>query len=184
MSALKDLTNLQFDKLTAKYIHSKDRNRHIRWHCVCECGNTHDVLSTHLVSGMITHCGCCHHRGSNHKQWTGVGEISGNLWDSIKRGASGYSRAKLEFTITIEYVWELFVQQGRVCVLSGLPIWFPHTETYGQSRTASLDRIDSSQGYIPGNVQWVHKDINKMKNSYDQEHFILMCEAVARHTKR
>ena len=45
--------------------------------------------------------------------------------------------------------------------------------------TASLDRIDSSKGYVEGNVQWVHKMINMSKQQYSQEEFIDMCKAVA-----
>jgi hypothetical protein len=47
--------------------------------------------------------------------------------------------------------------------------------------TASVDRIDSSKGYIKGNVQWVHKTINKMKWGYSQGEFIEFCEAVVKH---
>jgi hypothetical protein len=43
--------------------------------------------------------------------------------------------------------------------------------------TASLDRIDSNQGYILGNVQWVHSMVNMCKNKYDQERFVQMCVA-------
>ena len=45
--------------------------------------------------------------------------------------------------------------------------------------TASLDRIDSSKGYVKGNVQWVHKDINKMKTDFEQSIFIKLCKSVA-----
>ena len=45
--------------------------------------------------------------------------------------------------------------------------------------TASLDRIDSKKGYIKGNLQWVHKDLNIMKNSYPNQYFIEMCKKVA-----
>ena len=47
------------------------------------------------------------------------------------------------------------------------------------STTASLDRIDSSKGYVIGNVQWVHKDINIMKNKFDNQYFIDMCKKIA-----
>jgi hypothetical protein len=47
--------------------------------------------------------------------------------------------------------------------------------------TASLDRIDSSLGYVRGNVQWLHKDVNWMKNTLDQDRFIELCKAIVNH---
>jgi hypothetical protein len=44
--------------------------------------------------------------------------------------------------------------------------------------TASLDRIDSSKGYIIGNVQWAHKMVNRMKNDMPQEEFIEFCRDI------
>jgi len=167
-------------KLVVRCLHSKDRNGHLRWLCDCDCGRTHTVLSTHLTRNNITHCGCETYRGVQHKQWKGCGEISGNFWDGIRRGANGSKgRVVIDFTITLEYVWDLFLSQDRKCALSGVDIWFKHTTTQGTSNTASLDRIDSSIGYVEGNVQWVHKDVNKMKNSFDQSYFIDMCKKIS-----
>ena len=42
----------------------------------------------------------------------------------------------------------------------------------------SLDRIDSNNGYVEGNVQWVHKDVNMMKKDYNQEYFINICKLI------
>jgi hypothetical protein len=53
-----------------------------------------------------------------------------------------------------------------------------------KERTASLDRIDSSFGYIEGNVQWVHKDINIIKLDYDQDYFIKICSAVCNYKNK
>ena len=45
--------------------------------------------------------------------------------------------------------------------------------------TASLDRIDSKLGYELNNIQWVHKDINMMKQAYTNNYFIEHCKLVA-----
>lgn len=37
--------------------------------------------------------------------------------------------------------------------------------------TASLDRIDSTKGYVEENVQWVHKDVNFMKSNLTEQRF-------------
>jgi len=69
----------------------------------------------------------------------------------------------------------LYERQNRKCAISGLPIVFGkhNTET-----TASLDRIDSAIGYEKDNIQWVHKDVNIMKNIFPLEYFLGMCKKI------
>ena len=40
---------------------------------------------------------------------------------------------------------------------------------------ASLDRIDSSKGYVKDNIQWVHKDVQIMKNKFSEDYFKQIC---------
>lgn len=49
--------------------------------------------------------------------------------------------------------------------------------------TASLDRIDSSKGYVVGNVQWVHKDVNTVKWDLTLDNFFRVCKMVVEHNK-
>jgi len=79
------------------------------------------------------------------------------------------------FEITIEAVWDLFLAQNRKCALSGLPLKFGS----GNKGNASLDRIDSTKGYTLGNVQWVDKDVNKMKMDLSQPYFIELCRRIS-----
>jgi hypothetical protein len=62
-----------------------------------------------------------------------------------------------------------------------LPIEASITNTKNRGRvwTASVDRIDSSKDYVEGNVQWLHKDINRMKWDLDTDKFIELCKLVA-----
>lgn len=114
-------------------------------------------------------------RGSEHAHYQGHGDIHGAFWTRIQRSAKERRRP---FEITIQYAWELYEKQDRRCKLSCLPIKFP---SYSQASdgTASLDRIDSTKGYVEGNVQWVHKDINMMKQDHSDVDFIALCRAVA-----
>jgi len=88
------------------------------------------------------------------------------------------TRKPKELNITIEYAWDIFISQERRCALSGLELAFPKVSK-DKNWTASLDRIDSSKGYVEGNVQWVHKDVNIMKNKFDNQYFINMCKKIA-----
>lgn len=184
MGALIDLSGKQFGKWTVIRRSESTRCGRTRFECKCSCGVIKYVLSCHLISGKSTHCGTCIRFGPSHQQWKGYGEISADFWQSIQRGASGAKgrRTKIEFNITIEYIWNLFLEQERRCALSGIGLVMLGTRRR-RLRTASLDRIDNSVGYIVGNVQWVHKDINRMKGTLDQEYFMDLIRKIANHAQ-
>lgn len=162
------------------------RKRSFYWKCVCDCGNNEEViLSSYAIKhGVHKSCGCSKNpSGERHPNYKGYKEISGNHFNQIKTGAEIRS---LSFKVSIEELWELFEKQKRQCSLSGLDIQFGIKSRIKEKQkecTASLDRIDSSKGYTIDNVQWVHKDINKMKNVHSQEAFINICRLVASKNK-
>lgn len=145
------------------------------WLSKCDCGGERIVRAHDLTQKKQkpVNCGCLSERQGNH-QWKGYEGIPGNIWNRSRIGAKsrGY-----DFTITIEEAWDLFVKQEGKCALTRWPINFPRTCKL--NGTASLDRIDNSKGYIPGNIQWLHKDVNRCKWDHDQDYFIQLCKAVA-----
>jgi hypothetical protein len=152
---------------------------HVRyWTCRCDCGKIKKINQNCLVNGREKSCGCQQfQKGEHHPCWTGIGEISGTFVKTIEWCARTRS---LEFLITKEYIWDLFLKQNRKCAISGTPIRFSSgwQKTDG---TASLDRIDSSKGYTPDNIQWVHKCINKMKMELPQSEFVNWCKLISEH---
>jgi hypothetical protein len=124
--------------------------------------------------------------GKDHHNWQGYEEISQSHWGAIVKGAFSRGESRnIPFEITIEYAWKLYIQQDRKCALTGLDINFSKTggNRYNKT-TASLDRIDSSIGYVEGNCQWVHKVINTMKMALSQDEFIYYCSLVCNHRKQ
>ena len=121
--------------------------------------------------------------GSKPFKSNSVGDLTSAWWSArVVKRAHGYNskaaQKVYELEITMEQAWSLFKEQDGKCALSGVSIQFPkNRDQYGG--TASLDRIDSKKGYILGNVQWVHKDINSMKNVFEQSYFIELCQKVA-----
>lgn len=81
------------------------------------------------------------------------------------------SSGRYNFALELQDIQKIWT--GR-CRYSGLDI----TQGAGP-HAASLDRIDSSLGYIPSNVAWVHKDINRMKLAYSLEYYLEMCKKVS-----
>jgi hypothetical protein len=112
--------------------------------------------------------------GKYSEKFKGYESISGTYWYTLKRNAD---ERRLQFGITIQEAWALFVKQEGRCALTGVLLEPPYTRGIG---TASIDRIDSAKGYLPGNIQWVHKDINIMKSDMKELDFIHLCSLVVR----
>lgn len=184
----------KFNHWTIIHFSHKNKYGSKHWRCVCDCGNYATVQESSLINDGSKSCGCYQkeiasqtHLGSKSKRWTGYGDVSGRLWDTIKTGAK---KRNLEFDISIEYIWELFKKQNGKCALTGMDITLISYLYDENSRkktklltTASLDRIDSKRGYTKDNVWWVHKHINVMKNAYNFKEFVSYCIMVARHCK-
>ena len=115
-------------------------------------------------------------RYSESVAWSGYEEIPYVYWKSLQKGAIDRN---LEFKITIEYAWNLYVLQNRKCYFTNQIITFSRARRNTSDKTASLDRIDSSLGYIEGNVQWVHKTVNSMKMTLSNEELINVCTLIA-----
>ncbi len=127
--------------------------------------------------------------GRKNPMWKGVGDISSTWFSNVLRRANrdrpSMMNVPVRIDIDINYTWELFLKQGRKCVYSGIELHFPidsKKSSYKES-TASLDRIDSSKGYVKGNVQFVHKHVNMMKSTYSEEYFIELCTFIAKHNE-
>jgi len=176
-----DIIGKKFNMLTVQkyegcYVLS-DRKKHF-YKCKCECGKSTKVNRGNLKSLHTKSCGCLLHlKGKNNKGWKGFKGISGQYWSHIKEGAKSRN---LEFTITMEEIWNMYESQNGRCVLTDLPINLPRHKSNGLRHTASLDRINNTIGYVYGNIQWIHKDINRSKSKISQDRFIELCLLVTK----
>lgn len=53
-----NLKGQRFGKLIAMYPTSMKDGSHMYWVCQCDCGNQHEVASSHLKRGDVQSCGC------------------------------------------------------------------------------------------------------------------------------
>lgn len=171
-----DFIGKSFGMLTViGLVEGRDHNQY-RWLCRCQCGSE-KVLRTSVLNKRKS-CGCLLHQSkAKSRNWKGVGELSAVRWHLMKNKAS---RRGLEFSISPHYMWDLFEKQGGKCALTGESIDLGRNKNdYG---VASLDRIDSKRGYVEGNVQWVHRVVNFMKQSLSDEDFVRWCKKVVSHS--
>lgn len=159
-----------------------------KYKCRCSCGNVHLVSWSKLHDTAPKRCFSCTAR-INYEKYTkakwdsvrsnAVGDLSGTFFSHIRQAAK--SRG-IEFSVSKEELWSLLVAQDFKCALSGdditLSLARKKSDPDFSKITASLDRIDSSKGYTSGNIQWLHKDVNKMKWILNNREFIALCHKI------
>ena len=171
-----DLTNKTFNNWTVIELSAKKQSgRDKIWKCRCSCGNIGYVKSYHLTKGYSKKCVDCGHKPKIYTK-----ELDEFLWNRILSNAN---KREIKVQISRQDAYQLFLKQDRKCALTDLQLKFANsgTDYLNGGTTASLDRINSSKGYESGNLQWVHKDINKMKNIFDEDYFVRLCVLVAQH---
>lgn len=97
-----------------------------------------------------------------------------NSIDALKRiylNSKGSSKnRKLEFTITLDYIYNLWDKQEGKCYYTNLSMLREHLSN--SPYQVSIDRIDSSKGYIIDNIVLCCISMNFAKNKYKVEDFI------------
>jgi hypothetical protein len=120
-------------------------------------------------------------RKENHKE---------TYQDKIKKKHSSYKnyiscllnhcskRNKNGYNLDIQYLLDLYENQKGLCNISGIKM----THEHGKKETnISIDRIDSSIGYVKGNVQLVCYIVNLMKNTFSIEKLLYFSENIIKH---
>ena len=161
------------DWIVLEYRGMKPNNRNAFWLCKCKCGIEKEVSAQSLKNNTSKRCVKCAQNNSIKK----ARKIPQAYLKHLTR------RAKLKniiVDISEQDIINMIEKQNFRCRLSGLKIEFAKTanEHLQGKTTASVDRIDSSKGYIVDNIQIVHKDINLMKNILTVDRFKILCKLV------
>lgn len=167
-----------WEVISDKYIKNS-----IQWNdCICICGIKKSIRSWHLNNNKTFSCGCSNTKGRF--KAICVGDLSLSYYNSFK---TKRMKKNIFFSdeVTMEYLWDLFLIQNKKCALSNVEItlnqrWSQQNnkKTSEIVQTASIDRINNKLGYVIGNVQWVHKHINNIKGSLDENDLLYYCEQI------
>lgn len=151
-----------------------------KWQCRCKCGLEKSVFSIHLLNNSSTKCRKCSEHGDKKKVPSVM--ISRINYGAKKRKLSVELGSNEEMNV---FLYSLLEHQKFKCAISGIDISlaFTNIDTRKGKSTASLDRINPLLGYTKNNVQWIHKNLNKMKNDFDNEYFLSICETVSVYQK-
>jgi len=153
-----------------------------RWYKKCpSCGELQSYLrrnyaiASHNENKECKSCSNSRPENNQHKGWI-KGILRHSFFEKYRMQAA---LRNLLWDIDAEYLADLLIEQDYKCALSGWDIDAMEIN----NNSASLDRIDSTKGYVKGNVQWVHKMVNMCKQQYTQEQFVSMCISIANKVK-
>ena len=143
----------------------------------CDCGKEQLKLPIDLLAkSRDFQCESCSQKENKEKfmkENGKIGDLNLTRHTALRRSAE---KRNIEFSVSIEYLWNLFQNQQQICAITG--------DYISCINDASLDRIDSSKGYIKGNVQWVTKQANVSKHIMSMEELYKFCKKVLKHANQ
>lgn len=172
----RDLTGERFGKLVVTgRAPTNGAGGHTRWDCKCDCGRETVVERSNLLkAGGIHSCGKC-----------GVEHDMANERAYFRLAKSGAASRGLEFALTFEEYLGLVSQDCTYCGeapklrnTAGNP---NRSKRYAYIMNG-LDRVDSSKGYIRGNVVPCCWTCNERKKAMSVEEFLAWIRRVYAHS--
>ena len=125
--------------------------------CVCECGSTLKVRGDHLQDGHVASCGCLHKERS-HELNVRHGMAKSRLysiWLNMRQRC-----------LNVKHTSYKYYGGAGVCICNEWKLFEPFKDwavANGYAPTLTIDRIESSGPYAPGNCRWITQSENTIR---------------------
>ena len=167
-----DTCNKEFEKARKEY------NRRIRlgkdkFYCSLSCSGKSPESVKNIVSNRSGYPVWELNNPKKHDEYSKFRPILKMLRDRIKRNPR-------DFNLTLEYLKEIWDKQNGKCPFTNFDLELRTYKNDSQLniKSASLDRIDNSKGYVQGNVRFVSVMFNFARNKFSDEEVIEFAQAV------
>jgi hypothetical protein len=140
---------MKYNKLTVLQSLGKSKDGHRLWECLCDCGNFYIGYASRIKTEKVKQCKTCSIEQireskkthgmkytTEYSSWVAMKDrcLNSKSKDFFRYGASGITVCK-EWQNSFE---EFFKHIGK------------------KQKGQSIDRIDNTKGYEPGNVRWAN----------------------------
>ena len=171
-----DLIGQKFGSLTVVCKDHVGKDRGVIWKCQCDCGETRLYTTRVLKNGKFTMCGRCSSL-ERHPQ----GQVpQRSLYNSYKSGAN---HRKLVFRLSMGVFLHLTSQPCYYCGALPAQIAVNRLDSTDHYTYNGIDRMDSSKGYIEGNIVSCCFQCNYGKRQLSPEEYIEHCQKVVDYRK-
>ena len=126
------------------------------WKCKCDCGKDKIAVGVRLKNGQCSSCGCLLKEQMKQRFRTHgkSGTVEYKLFKDARKRAKEFHR---EFNLNMSDI-----SIPSECPILHIPLISSHNGP-PTNNSPSLDRIDSSKGYIKGNVKVISMRANRLK---------------------
>jgi len=170
-SQIEDITGFKSGYLTAVSLLGRF-NRKTKWLCKCDCGNITTVEAGNLKNGNSRSCGCyIKIHPSNFKH----GKCKSSEWVLLHNAKRRAKERELDFNLDLN---DIVIPTK--CPILNIPLVKAGTQLTGNS--PSIDRIDSSKGYIKGNIHIISHRANTIKNNGTAEEHMAIAKYIQERT--
>lgn len=137
---------------------------------------------------LYKHCKACHNPTGKDSKFSSswwierFDEEELKLFSKLKNLCTKAKLRNQEFDPDIDWenLYDIWVEQNGRCAYSGMPL---SIET-NHPHTVSLDRTDSSKGYVRGNLKLLSWSVNKMKQDLKEDEFLELCFLITEKQKK
>lgn len=144
-----------------------------------KCGTDAPIESFYrhrqTADGYHSWCKACCKKGNETSRNKLYSSFEGRVATFLRTCQVSALKRGQEFSLTRADFLEMWEKQRGVCAYSGIEM----ATAANLPTSVSVERIDSSRGYVPENTILVCRDINRMKSDLTGEQFYEFCKAVA-----
>lgn len=159
----------------------KENTKKIIYEFICDCGKIIKTQRDTVLRGEKKSCGC----KSTTCNYIEIKEKWGEDYPFHVLHTRFFERSKqknIDFTITAMDIKNQYKLQDGKCFYTKQEIFMPtgfSIKNMSKPNIASIDRIDSSKGYHPDNIQLTTKAMNLFKYTLSHEELLEICHIVS-----